>query len=121
MSDVSLDGHILTILAPERIDGKTALELNARAVALQRRERPGQATDWLSDMSQTKSFSFDARRALMESESLDEVRRYAIVVRSTFVRTVVRFILRAGGQEQRTQFFATRQEALAWLEQPSEE
>ena len=115
MSAVSLEGHIVIIVAPEHIDGKTALELNEGAIDLQRQERPDQATDWLTDLSRTKSFSLEARQALKGREELIEVRRHAIVVSSTFVRTIVKFILHAGGLEDRAGFFANREEALAWL------
>jgi hypothetical protein len=58
-----------------------------------------------------------ARRIYLDISSHRQIRRFAIVGGSVFVRTMAGFFIRAAGKGERMKWFTAREDAVAWLKE----
>ena len=61
-----------------------------------------------------------ARKIYLEISSHRQIRRFAIVGGSVFVRTMAGFFIRAAGKAEHMKWYAGEQEALEWLKEGTE-
>ena len=61
--------------------------------------------------------SSKARKIYLQISSHKQIRRFAIVGGSIFVRTMAGFFIRAAGKDENMRWFATRGEATEWLKE----
>jgi hypothetical protein len=64
--------------------------------------------------------SSKARKIYLQISSHKQIRRFAIVGGSVFVRTMAGFFIRAAGKGEHMKWFAGEQEALEWLKESVE-
>jgi hypothetical protein len=83
-------------------------------------EDPSAAYDMIVDLVPLGKAGYASRRArrvYLEISSHRQIRRFAIVGGSVFVRTMARFFIRAAGKGDNMKWFADREEAAKWLEE----
>jgi hypothetical protein len=62
-----------------------------------------------------------ARRTYLQISSHRQIRRFAIVGGSVFVRTMAGFFIRAAGKGEHMKWFADREDAVKWLKEDTED
>ena len=62
-----------------------------------------------------------ARKIYLQISSHRQIRRFAIVGGSVFVRTMAGFFIRAAGKGEHMQWFASREDAVKWLKEGIED
>ncbi len=96
------------------VDEKEAQRLDeAGRVFLER----GEADRILIDIRRSTDFSSAARRRWVAFLKNPAIKKAAIFGGSTFIRTLATFVIGASGRKN-VRFFATEQEARAWLHEP---
>jgi len=81
-------------------------------------EDPERTHNMLVDLLSVKKGGYNsskARRIYLRLASHRQIRRFAIVGGSVFIRTMAGFIIRAAGKGRNMKWFSSREEAVEWL------